>query len=63
MRTLSGEQARALIEAAPGSRLGTLYIVALASGARLGELLALRWQDVDLERNTIRSNCLASQPC
>lgn len=54
MRTLTNEQARTLIDAVEADRLGTLYVVALASGARLGELLALRWQDVDLARSTIR---------
>jgi len=54
MRTLTSEQARALIRAAEGDRLQALYAVALASGARQGELFGLRWQDVDLERGTIR---------
>jgi len=54
MRTLSAEQARSLIEMTAGDRMGALYAVALASGARLGELLALRWQDTDLERGSIR---------
>ena len=54
MQTLSAEQARMLIAEAASGRLGALYVVALASGARLGELLALRWQDVDLERAAIR---------
>lgn len=54
MRTLSAEQARSLIETTAGDRMGALYAVALASGARLGELLALTWQDTDLERGSIR---------
>jgi len=54
MRTLTNEQARTLIESVANERLGALYVVALASGARLGELLAIRWQDVDTARSTIR---------
>lgn len=54
MRTLSGAQAQALIRAAAGDRLAALYPVALASGAREGELLALRWSDIDWDRGTIR---------
>jgi integrase len=54
MATLSGAQARALIHAAIGDRLHGLYAVALASGARQGELLALRWSDVDMDAGTIR---------
>lgn len=54
MRTLSGEQARALIDAAKGGRLGALYAVALASGAREGELFELRWSDIDWERSAVK---------
>ncbi len=54
MRTLTAEQARALIAAADGDRFHALYAVALASGARQGELLALRWSDVDMDAGTIR---------
>ena len=34
---------------AAGDRLEALYVVALATGLRQGELLGLRWDDVDLE--------------
>jgi integrase len=54
MLTLTRIEARVLIEAAQTDRLGTLYSVALASGAREGELLALRWCDVDWERGSIK---------
>src|SRR5215469_8778260 len=43
------EQAHKLLEAIKGTRLETLLIVALATGMRRGELLALRWRDVDLD--------------
>ena len=54
MATLTAEQARTLVQAAGSSPLHALYAVALSSGARRGELLALRWSDVDLESGTIR---------
>lgn len=41
--------ARRILEAVAGDRLGPLYTVALATGLRQGELLGLRWEDVDLE--------------
>jgi integrase len=54
MQSLTPEQARALLDCAGGLRLYPLVAVALASGARQGELFALYWEDVDLERGTIR---------
>jgi len=54
MRALSGDQTRALLQAADGDRLAALYHLALDSGARQGELLALRWADVDWTRGAIR---------
>src|SRR5439155_10322388 len=54
MVTLSGEQARTLIEESQGDRLGAIYALALASGGREGELLALRWSDVDFGRGAIK---------
>ncbi len=49
MQALSPEQARAFLAAAREERLEALYAVALTTGMRQGELLALRWRDVDLE--------------
>ncbi len=46
--TLSAEQARTLIDAAHGDRLEALYVLAITTGLRQGELLALRWADVDV---------------
>jgi integrase len=54
MKTLSPEQARILLDAASGDRLEGLWVLALNSGARQGELLALKWRDVDLDRGTIQ---------
>jgi len=54
MRTLSAEEARALLRAVEGDRLAALYAVALATGAREGELLGLKWDDVDWNAGAIR---------
>jgi len=54
MQTLSPEQARALLAVAAGDRLEALYVLALHTGARQGELLALRWTDVDLDGGSIQ---------
>ncbi len=46
--TLSPEQARTLLDTAFGNRLEALYVLALTTGMRQGELLGLRWHDIDL---------------
>jgi integrase len=51
---LSPEQARAFLEAARGDRLEALYVLAVHTGMRQGELLALRWEDVDLDAGVLR---------
>lgn len=51
---LSLEETRCLLEVAQGSPYYVLIYLALATGARLGELLALRWSDVDLDAGTMR---------
>jgi len=45
-----------LLETIKGHRLFALYLLDWASGVRRGELLALRWQDVDLEHGTLSIN-------
>ncbi|MDO8615019.1 MAG: site-specific integrase [Dehalococcoidia bacterium] len=53
MQVLSPEEARCLLEAARGDRLEALYVLALTTGMRQGEILALHWKDVDLDRGTV----------
>src|SRR2546425_5701627 len=48
-QALTEDQARRLLEAARGSRLDVLLLVALTTGMRRGELMALRWSDLDFE--------------
>ena len=54
MRVLSAEEAQRLLEAAAATRHYALLFSALATGARLGELLGLRWQEVDLDRGMMQ---------
>jgi integrase len=51
---LSLDQVKVLFEAARGDRLECLYTVAVTCGLRQGELLGLKWEDVDLEANTLQ---------
>lgn len=53
-RFLTQEEARKLFTVAKGTRLEVLLIVAITTGMRRGELLALRWDDVNLENGTLR---------
>ena len=54
MQALSPEQVRLLLETARGNRLEALYVLAVTTGMRHGELLALRWSDVDLDKGLLR---------
>ncbi len=51
IRPLSSEQARALVARAreEGDRFEALYVTALHTGLREGELLGLKWEDLDLD--------------
>ena len=49
-RALSTAEVHGLLLAARGERLEGLYYVAFVTGMRIGELLGLRWSDVDWER-------------
>ncbi len=49
IRPLNSEECSAFLEASRGERLEALYVLAVHCGLREGELLALRWEDVDLE--------------
>ena len=51
--TLTVEQAEKLLDAARGSRLDALLILALTTGMRRGELLALRWDDIDFKQGLV----------
>lgn len=53
-QSLTMEQARKLLESVRGQRLEVLLTLALVTGMRRGELLALRWSDVDLDTRSLR---------
>jgi integrase len=48
-RTMTPEQARLFLAHVHGDRLEALYVVALSLGLRISELLAVGWDDVDLD--------------
>jgi integrase len=51
---LSSEETRRFLEAARGERFEALYVLAITTGLRRGEVLGLRWKDVDLESSVLR---------
>jgi integrase len=54
VRILTPREITAVLEALKGDRICSLVSLALATGMRRGELLALRWLDVDLDRCEIK---------
>jgi integrase len=54
MATLTADQAQRLLGAIRHHRVYWPVLIALATGMRRGEILALRWRNTDLERGSIR---------
>ncbi|HUY73238.1 MAG TPA: tyrosine-type recombinase/integrase [Candidatus Dormibacteraeota bacterium] len=54
VNVLSPEEALQLVTAAREDRLEALWVLALSTGLRRGELLGLSWSDIDLERRQLR---------
>lgn len=53
VEAMTEAQARSLLALFDGERFGGIYATALALGLRRGEVLGLRWSDVDLDAGTI----------
>ncbi|MDP8945215.1 MAG: transposase [Actinomycetota bacterium] len=52
-KALDSSQVKVLLEAASKSRFEALYVVAIHTRLRRGELLGLKWTDVDLDAGTL----------
>jgi integrase len=61
IQPLTAEQAHQLLTAARGHRLEALFALALASGMRRGELLALKWQDINFATATLQVRRILSR--
>jgi integrase len=53
VKTFSEAEARALLAAIKGDAVEPAYLLALLCGLRRGELLALRWEDLDFDAGTL----------
>jgi len=54
MRPFTPVQARTLLDAAEGNRLEALFVLAVTTGMRQGEILGLGWEDMDTEAGVVR---------
>jgi integrase len=50
---LTPEQIAALLERVPDQKYQTLFLMAIMTGARQGELLGLKWDDIDWENRQV----------
>lgn len=53
IRPLTAEQVQQLLKAAEKDRFHALYVLAVGSGLRLGEIFGLQWQHVDLKAQAL----------
>ncbi|MCL5736918.1 MAG: site-specific integrase [Actinobacteria bacterium] len=53
VQPFSIEEAKSFLEAVQGHRLEALFTVAITCGRRQGEILAVRWQDIDLDEGSL----------
>jgi integrase len=54
IRPLSPEQTQVFLRASCGDRFEALYVLAIHCGLREGELLGLKWDDINLEARTLQ---------
>ena len=56
VKILTKEEQQSFLEAIKGHDLELLYIVALGTGLRIGEILGLKWSDIDFKNNELHVN-------
>jgi len=56
MKVLSPDETRRFLEEARRDRLGAMFAVAVTTGLRPSEYLALKWSDIDLSTGTLSVN-------
>ena len=53
IRALTADEVGVLLRAAAEDRLEALYVIAVTTGLRQGEIFALKWKDIDLKHRTL----------
>lgn len=56
VRVLSEEEQKIFFDCCKGTFYDNLFIVAVATGMRIGELAGLKWSDIDLDKEVINVN-------
>ena len=56
VKVLTKREQEKFLEAIKGHELELLYIVALGTGLRIGEILGLKWSDIDFKNNELHVN-------
>ena len=56
VKVLTKQEQEKFLEAIKGHELELLYIVALGTGLRIGEVLGLKWSDIDFKNNELHVN-------
>ncbi len=51
---LTREEVSRLLEAARGDRFEFMYVLAVSCGLRRGEIMGLRYEDIDSQRGTLQ---------
>lgn len=60
---LTLEQQKLFLNAINGHKLQSLFLVALGTGLRLGEILGLKWSDIDFNKSTLSVNRSLKKVC
>ena len=53
-RILSAQETKLLLDSSKGGMMYPIFVVALGTGMRIGEILGLTWDCVDFEKEVIR---------
>lgn len=54
VKVLTKEEQQSFLQAIKGAELELLFVVALGTGLRRGELLGLKWSDIDFKNNELK---------